>query len=102
VKSIGNHPRHQPIVPDILLVLHALSGCDTTSYIRNITKEKVFQRFFDVPTRYVSIRKLIYSPPPQDAIDTAEELLIDCYSFGWITKSLNDLRGMSKCCQYTQ
>ncbi|CAF0995602.1 unnamed protein product [Rotaria sordida] len=35
-----------------------------------------------------------YLPPPQDAIDTAEELLINCYSFGWTAKLLNDLRGM--------
>lgn len=100
VKFIANDLRQQSIDPNVLLVLHALSGCDSTSYIRNITKEKLFQRFFDYPARYSSIIKLSYAPPSQDAIDTAEALLIRCYSFGCTVKSPNDLRGMSKCFQY--
>ncbi|CAF4064432.1 unnamed protein product [Rotaria sp. Silwood2] len=94
VKYISDDLRRQSIDPKVLLVLHVLSGCDTTSYIRNITKEKFFQRFFGNPLRYSSITNLIYVPPPQDAIDKAEELLINCYPFNLIPKSLNDLRGM--------
>lgn len=99
-KFIAHDLRQRSINPNVLLVLHALSGCDSSSYIRNINKEKLFQRFFDYPARYSSIIKLSSSTPPQDAIDTAEELLINCYSFNCTAKSLDDLRGMSKCFQY--
>ena len=96
VKSIATNFRQHSIDPNIVLVLHALSGCETTSHIRNITKEKMFQRFFDYPARYSSIVGLGHALPPQDAIDAAEELLINCYSFGCASNSLDDLRAMSK------
>ncbi|CAF1624401.1 unnamed protein product, partial [Adineta ricciae] len=94
VKSIGNDLRRQFIDPHLLLVLHALSGCDTTSFIRNITKENLFQRFFECPTLYSPIINLLSVPPSQEAIEAAEKLLINCYSFNSAAKSLNDLRGM--------
>ncbi|CAF3387517.1 unnamed protein product [Rotaria sp. Silwood2] len=92
MKYIGNDLRHRSIHPNVMLVLHALSGCDTNSFIHNITKEKIFQCFFHDPICYSTIMKLRYPPPPQDAINKAEELLIHCYSFDWTAKSLNDLR----------
>jgi hypothetical protein len=82
--------------PTYLLVLHALSGCNTTSFIRNITKEKIFQRFFDDPVRDASINKLTYIPPPYEAIDAAKQLLIQCYSFGRVAHSLDELHGIIK------
>ncbi|CAF1335649.1 unnamed protein product [Rotaria sordida] len=41
---------------------------------------------------YSAIMKLSSNPPPQDAIDSAEELLINCYSFDYKVKSLDELR----------
>jgi hypothetical protein len=96
VKAIANDLRRQSIDPIVLLVLHAVSGCDTTSFIRNITKEKIFQRFFDDPSIYSSIIKLTSVPPPQESVDTAEQLLINCYSFDGKFSSLNELRAISK------
>ena len=48
------------------------------------------------PVRYSSINKLTSIPPPDEAIDTAEQLLIHCYSFGRVAHSLDELRAMSE------
>ncbi|CAF4177608.1 unnamed protein product [Rotaria sordida] len=40
---------------------------------------------------YSAIMKLSSNPPPQDAIDSAEELLINRYSFDYKVKSLDEL-----------
>ncbi|CAF3953138.1 unnamed protein product, partial [Rotaria sp. Silwood1] len=94
VKSIATGLRQAAIDPTCLLVLHSLSGCDTTSFIRNITKEKVFSYFFDYPDQYSSINKLNCIPPPYEAIAACEQLLINCYSFGRMVHSLDELRAM--------
>ncbi|CAF1472172.1 unnamed protein product [Rotaria sordida] len=94
VKSIATGLRRAAIDPICLLVLHSLSGCDTTSFIKNITKEKVFNRFFDYPDQYSSINKLNCISPPYEAITACEQLLIHCYSFGRMVHSLDELRAM--------
>ncbi|CAF3305789.1 unnamed protein product [Rotaria sp. Silwood2] len=94
VKSIVARLRRVSIDPTSLLVLNALSGCSTTSTIRNVTKEKIFNRFFDDPDRYSCIIELNSIPPPYEAIVASERLLIDCYPLGRIANSLNELRAL--------
>jgi hypothetical protein len=96
VKPIAADLRSAAIDPTCLLVLHAISGCDTTSFIKGITKENIFQRFFDDPIRYASINQLTCIPPPYEAIEAAEQLLIRCYSFSRTAHSLDELRSMGK------
>ena len=79
VKYMSDDVRRRFIDPNVLLVLHTLSGCDSTSYIRHVTKEKLFQCFFDDPFRYSLIMKLTNLPPPPDVVNAAEELVINCY-----------------------
>ncbi|CAF4125635.1 unnamed protein product, partial [Rotaria sordida] len=73
VKSIASELRSRSIDPYVLL-------------------ENFFQYYFDNPMNYSAIMKLSSNPPPQDAIDSAEELLINCYSFDYKVKSLDELR----------
>ena len=95
IKSIINELRQATIDPRCLLVLHALSGCDTTSFIRNVTKEKMFNCFKD-PYQYSKIIELNCIPPPYESIATCEQLLIHCYSFCSTAQSLDELRALSK------
>ena len=97
MKSVATDLRQAAIDPTCLLVLHALSGCDTTSYIRNITKENMFRRFFSDPMRYLYINQLNCTSPLGEAVNAAEQLLIQCYSFGRIAHPLDELRALSKC-----
>ncbi|CAM4781219.1 unnamed protein product [Rotaria magnacalcarata] len=94
VKSIIASPRQAAIDPICVLALHALSGCDTTSFIRNISKEKMFNCFFKDPHRYSDIKILNCIPPPYKSIAACEQLLIDCYSFGYTAESLDELRAL--------
>ena len=82
--------------PIILLILHALSGCDTMSFIRNITKKKILSTYFNNPSRYPNLIKFVSIPPPRAAIDDAEQLLIDCYESRFSVESLDELRAKSK------
>ncbi|CAF1484646.1 unnamed protein product, partial [Didymodactylos carnosus] len=66
------------INPSVLLSLHALSGCDTTSFVKNITKVKFFRTFFTNHHRYSDINN--FSSSPLAATAAAEQLLIACYS----------------------
>ncbi|CAF3938297.1 unnamed protein product [Rotaria sp. Silwood1] len=93
-KSIVSNLRQSAIDPICLLVLHALSGCSATSFIRNITKEKVFSCFFNNPQQYASINKLNCIPPPNESIAACERLVINCYSFGKAVRSLDELRAV--------
>ena len=47
--------------------------------------------------RYLYINQLNCTSPPSEAINAAEQLLIQCYSFGRIAHSLDELRALSKC-----
>ncbi|CAF3390230.1 unnamed protein product, partial [Rotaria sp. Silwood2] len=93
-KSIVSNLRQSAIDPICFIVLHALSGCSATSFIRNITKEKVFSCFFNNPQRYASINKLNCIPPPDESIAACERLIINCYSFGKAVRSLDELRAV--------
>ena len=44
--------------------------------------------------------KLTNLPPPSDAVNTAEELVIKCYLFGLTPESLNELHELSKRFEY--
>ncbi|CAF1391579.1 unnamed protein product [Rotaria sordida] len=50
------------IDPIILLVIHALSGCDTTSFIRNISKTNMFRTFLSNTSRYSNLNHLFSVP----------------------------------------
>ncbi len=50
------------IDPMLLLVVHALSGCDTTSFIKHITKANMFRTFLYNSNRYANL-KLFFSLP---------------------------------------
>ena len=90
--------RRLNIDPIILLILHALSGCDTTSFIKGITKKKIFSTFFDDPVRYSKLTAFVSTPPPKEALSAAEKLLINCYSSRFVANSLDELRANSKKC----
>jgi hypothetical protein len=88
--------RRLKIDPIILLILHALSGCDTTSFVKGITKKNFFSTFFNDPTRYSKLISFASTPPPKEAISVAEQLLINCYSSRFVANSLDELRANSK------
>ena len=96
VKSVATRLRRLAIDPTCLLALQALSGCDTTSFIKSTTKEKVFNCFFNNPHQYSSINKLNCIPPHDESIAACELLLINCYSFGKTVRSLVELRAVSE------
>ena len=83
------------IDPVILLILHALSGCDTTSFIRGITKKTIFSTFLKEPKHYARLIDFTIAPLSKRAIATAERLLIDCYSSKFSADSLDSLRSAS-------
>ncbi len=41
-----------------LLIVYALSGCDTCSFIRNVSKKKFMQTLFETPTDFTDLEKL--------------------------------------------
>lgn len=92
-KLIANDlKRRLKIDPIILLILHGLSGCDTTSFIRGITKRKFFSTFFGNPAAYSKLIRFASSSPTKEAMKAAEMLLIDCYSTRYFAQSLDELR----------
>ena len=50
------------IDPCLLIVIHALSGSDTTSFVRNISKTNMFRTFFSNTHRYVKLKEFFSSP----------------------------------------
>lgn len=88
--------RRLKIDPVMLLILHGLSGCDTTSFVKGITKKKFFSTFFNNSTRYNDLIGFASALPPKEAISAAEQLLIDCYSSRSVVQSLDELRANSK------
>ncbi len=64
----------------ILLVLHAISGCDTTSSTRNITKVKYFITFLSDPDQFQGLFKFgDHAQITFEPLQAAEDLLISCY-----------------------
>ncbi|CAF4165478.1 unnamed protein product [Rotaria sp. Silwood2] len=78
--------------PMLLLVIHALSGCDTTSFIRNVSKTNMFRTFFSHTHRYSGLNGFFESPLSEGSMATAERLLLDCYSTSNNSSSLDELR----------
>ena len=95
-----------------LLPLHALSGCDSTSFVRNVTKVKFFSTYFDnypwVPiyvclccyflicSLFSDIRFLLDDDLCSTAHTAAQRLLIACFASKRSTtdeESLDHLRG---------
>ena len=58
-----------------LLILQALSGCDTTSFVKGITKKKFFSTFFNDPTRYSKLISFASTPLSKEAVTTADKML---------------------------
>ena len=97
VKAIGHYMRRLlKIDPPVLLILHALSGCDTNSFVKGITKKNFFSTYFKNPSQYSKLISFITTPPPREAVLAAEQLLIDCYSSRFVADSLDALRASSK------
>ena len=99
--------------PFELLPLHALSGCDSTSFVRNVTKVKFFSTYFDnypwvliyvrlyccflICSVFSDIRLLIDDDLSSAAQTAAQQLLIACFASKHSTKdldSLDQLRGI--------
>jgi hypothetical protein len=75
--------------PNVLLVLHALSGCDTSSFTRNITKLNYFTTFLSNPNRYKNLFKFGDTATISiEPIVAAEDLLIACYKNAKGSKSI--------------
>ncbi|CAM4778186.1 unnamed protein product, partial [Rotaria magnacalcarata] len=70
------------IFPEILLVLLAISGCDTTSFFRNISKTTFFEAFFASPSRYAELQNLSAFPTNQKDIYVIERIIYDCIHHG--------------------
>ncbi|CAF1137322.1 unnamed protein product [Didymodactylos carnosus] len=69
------------IKPSVLLVLHGLSGCDSTSFIKNITKINFFRTYFNNPQLYKQLIDFGESTTViQQPLEAAEQLLISCYT----------------------
>ncbi|CAF0963223.1 unnamed protein product [Didymodactylos carnosus] len=80
--------------PTILLVIHALSGCDTTSFVRNITKSNFFRTYFNNYKRFSHLNEFFTSPLSNKAVVAAEQLLLACYPSSRTQTSLDELRGI--------
>ncbi|CAF3137029.1 unnamed protein product [Rotaria socialis] len=70
------------IFPEILLALHAISGCDTTSFFRNISKTTFFETYFASPSRYAELQNLSAFPMNQKDIYVVERIIYDCIHHG--------------------
>jgi hypothetical protein len=54
--------------PILLLVVYALSGCDTCSFIRNVGKRTFMQTLFDSPNDFADLEKLSGFPTSKDDV----------------------------------
>ncbi|CAF1502366.1 unnamed protein product [Adineta steineri] len=81
------------IDPLLLIVIHTLSGCDTTSFIKSITKTNMLQTFLTNTHRYIYLHEFFNQSLTSDAVQCAERLLLDCYPSGTTASSLDELRG---------
>jgi hypothetical protein len=82
--------------PNILLSLHAISGCDTTSFTRNITKTNYFTTYLSNPDDFQDLIQFgADSSVKVDSIRAAERLLLSCYQNSRNFKSLTSLSSTS-------
>lgn len=56
------------IDPLLLLIVYALSGCDTCSFIRNVSKRTFLQMLFDYPTDFADLKKLTVKSVNKDDV----------------------------------
>ncbi|CAF1392749.1 unnamed protein product, partial [Didymodactylos carnosus] len=66
------------VLPIVLMNVYALSGCDTCSFIRNISKATFFQTLFNNSHEYNDLVGLKELPSSQNDIKLVEQLIIDC------------------------
>ncbi|CAF4371676.1 unnamed protein product, partial [Rotaria sp. Silwood2] len=66
--------------PLIFLIVYALSGCDTCSFTRNVSKRTFMQVMFDTPNDFNGLQKLTTLPTSKDDIIAAERLFVRCFS----------------------
>ncbi|CAF3343763.1 unnamed protein product, partial [Rotaria sp. Silwood2] len=66
--------------PLIFLIVYALSGCDTCSFTRNVSKRTFMQVLFDTPNDFNNLQKLTTLPTSKDDIIAAERLFVRCFS----------------------
>lgn len=78
-RFIPIHEVHRMVsseVLDSLLAFHAISGCDTTSYIRGHTKQTMWNTFCENPTMLEHLGK---GPLTEEAIKSAEQFFCKVY-----------------------
>jgi hypothetical protein len=67
--------------PTILLALHSISGCDTTSFIRYITKQNLFSTYLFNSNQFQDLLQFGTNPTVTfKSIKAAEKLVLLCYS----------------------
>lgn len=49
--------------PLLFLIVYVLSGCDTCSFIRNISKRTFMQTLFDTPNDFADLKSSLFYPP---------------------------------------
>ncbi|CAF1468756.1 unnamed protein product, partial [Rotaria sordida] len=65
--------------PLIFLIVYALSGCDTCSFIRNVSKRTFMQVLFDTPSDFNDLQKLATIQISKDDIIAVERLFVRCF-----------------------
>ncbi|CAF2080525.1 unnamed protein product, partial [Rotaria magnacalcarata] len=66
--------------PSIFLTLYAISGCDTTSFTRNITKANYFLTYLSNPNKFQDLHTFGDNIPITiEPLEAAENLLVLCY-----------------------
>jgi hypothetical protein len=66
--------------PSVFLALHAISGCDTVSFTRNITKTNYFVTYLSNQNQFQDLIKFgDDSKITTEPLKAAEELLLSCY-----------------------
>ncbi|CAF4865364.1 unnamed protein product [Rotaria sp. Silwood1] len=66
--------------PLIFLIVYALSGCDTCSFTRNVSKRTFMQVLFDTPNDFNDLQKLTTIQISKDDIIAVERLFVRCFS----------------------
>ncbi|CAF4252684.1 unnamed protein product, partial [Rotaria sp. Silwood2] len=88
--------------PILLLIVYALSGCDTCSFIRNISKRTFMLVLFDSPNEFNDLKKLTVLPVNHDDIAGAERLFVRCFSSNRRHRSSSSISGAKTLAQTNQ
>ncbi|CAF4094858.1 unnamed protein product [Rotaria sordida] len=65
--------------PLCFIIIYALSGCDTCSFTRNISKRTFMQILLDTPNDFADVEKLTVLPTSRNDIVAAETLFVQCF-----------------------